>query len=179
MDQPYIAQVEEGEDRLALCLARDGRVWVDGRHPVLIIDDAHLIEDPRVFHALHLLLNFQYHKSRIRFSLILVGEPVLLGRLARFGPLNDRLAIKSVLQPLSEEETAAYVRHRLQTAGAEAEIFDEPALRQLHVASDGVPRRINRLCDLALLVGFADKLSTLSASQIEAVAEEVLAVVPD
>ncbi len=151
----------------------------DGRHPVLVVDDAHLVEDERMFRCLQLLLNFRHGKPHVSFSLLLVGEPVLLGRLTRFATLNELLPIKSVLQPLTEEETAEYVRHRLREAGATRMPFDDAALRELHAASGGVPRRINRLCDLALLVGFADRLAVIGAAQIEAVAAEVAAVVPD
>jgi general secretion pathway protein A len=52
-------------------------------------------------------------------------------------------------------------------------------MQPLYELSGGVPRRINRLCDLALLVGFADESSAISAEQVEAVAEELTAVVPD
>ena len=69
--------------------------------------------------------------------------------------------------------------HRLETAGRTERIFEDDALAVIFELSGGVPRRINRLCDLALLVGYADELKTLSAAEIEAVGEELLAVVPD
>ena len=150
-----------------------------GHRPVLIVDDMQLVDDSHVFQALHLLLNFQHHKAPAAFSLILVGEPSLLGRIARIAQLNERLAIKSLLQPMTEDETVEYVRHRLRAAGGQSDIFDDTAMAELHAATGGVPRRINRLCDLALLIGYADKLQAITSTQIEAVAEEVTAVVPD
>jgi type II secretory pathway predicted ATPase ExeA len=148
------------------------------RHPVIVIDEAHLIEDVQVFQALRLLLNFQQHK-KCRFSLIFVGQRELLHTVRRIGQLDERLAVKCLLRPLSPDETTAYVSHRLEAAGAPRPIFEPAAMQPLYELSGGVPRRINRLCDLALLVGFADESHAISAEQVEAVAEELTAVVPD
>ena len=148
------------------------------RHPIIIIDEAHLIEDVQVFQALRLLLNFQQHKKCL-FSLIFVGQRELLHSVRRIGQLDERLAVKCLLRSLSPDETTAYVSHRLEVAGAPRPIFEPAAMQPLFELSGGVPRRINRLCDLALLVGFADESHTISAEQIEAVAEELTAVVPD
>jgi MSHA biogenesis protein MshM len=148
------------------------------RHPVIIVDEAHLIEDMQVFQALRLLLNFQ-RNQRNQFSLILCGQRELLQTVRRVGQLEERLAVKCVLRPLSAEETAEYVACRLKAAGADRPIFDEAAWRPLYELTAGVPRRINRLCDLALLVGFADESSTISAEQVEAVAEEMTAIAVD
>lgn len=145
-----------------------------GHHPILVIDAAHVIDDPQTFQALQLLLNFQQHRD-LEFSLILVGDPSLFSRVGRIGPLDDRLAVKTLLRPLPPEETAGYVNHRLQAAGAERPLFDEAALGTVFELSGGVPRRINRLCDLALLVGYADGLEIISADEIEAVSEELTA----
>lgn len=150
----------------------------EDRHPVIIIDEAHMIDDPRVFQALHLLLNFQ-NQPKVDFTLILAGERALLGRVRRLVQLDERIAVKSLLQPLTFEETGRYVVHRLEVAGATQSIFDRSALDTLFELSGGVPRKINRMCDLALLVGYADNLSTLSANEIEAVCEELTAVAPD
>jgi type II secretory pathway predicted ATPase ExeA len=94
--------------------------------------------------------------------------------LKRFGPLIDRLELTAVLQPFTASETAAYVRHRLQAAGTTAAVFDEAALALVHELSGGLPRRINRLCDFALLVGYAEELHDITPTQIDAVAEELL-----
>lgn len=186
----YLA-VELGADEMAVGHGRDDlnvtlrqleqrlRHWTSaGRHPVIIIDDAHLIEDSQVFRTLQLLLNYQ-QRPEIDFSLLLIGEPNLLGPIERMAQLNERLGARSLLKPLSHDETAGYVRHRLETAGRTERIFEDDALAVIFELSGGVPRRINRLCDLALLVGYADELTTLSAAEIEAVGEELLAVVPD
>lgn len=149
-----------------------------GRCPTIIIDDAQLIDDPQVLEALQLLLNFQ-QRAPIRFNLFLVGDWSLLGNVQRIAQLDERLGVRSSLQPLNADETAEYVRRRLQVAGADREIFDDSAMRALFELSGGVPRKINQLGDLSLLIGCADALTTLSAEQIEAVAEELTLVVLD
>ncbi|MGE3316453.1 MAG: ExeA family protein [Planctomycetaceae bacterium] len=143
-----------------------------GRRPTIFIDDAHLIEDLRVFQTLQLLLNFQ-QQSRYDFSLILIGERTLAGKLARMAQLDERIGVRAVLEPLSHAETADYVRHRLDVAGAARAIFDETALRAVSELSSGMPRRVNRLCDLALVVGYAENLKVITAAEIIGVAEEL------
>ena len=71
--------------------------------------------------------------------------------------------MKCLLRPFSEAETAAYVEHRLRVAGATRSIVDPDAMPTLHALTHGIARRINRLCDLALLIGFAEEQPTLSA----------------
>lgn len=146
-----------------------------GRHPVLVIDDAHLIDDPATLQALELLLNFQQPPQRA-FSLILLGDRLLLSRLSRLPRFDERLAVRAMLQSLSPDETARYIRFRLEVAGARHAIFDAEALTEIAELSDGIPRRINRLADLALLVGYADGRSHLTAEDVASVSEELATV---
>ncbi|MDB5386583.1 MAG: ATPase [Planctomycetaceae bacterium] len=148
------------------------------RHPVIAIEEAHLIDNPQVFQALRLLLNFQPQHGGA-FTLILSGQRDLLSRIRRLPQLEERLTVKCLLRPLSYEETLGYVTHRLHAAGLNESPFEPSAFDTLFELSGGIPRRINRLCDLALLVGFADGTTAISASQLEAVSEELTAVVPD
>lgn len=149
-----------------------------GQHPVIVIDDAHLIDDPQVFRTLQLLLNYQ-QRADIEFSLLLLGEHNLLGSIERMAQLNERLGARALLKPLNQDETADYVECRLGIAGRADAVFDDGALASIFELSGGVPRRINRLCDLAMLVGYADELPLLTRAEIEAVGEELLAVVAD
>jgi general secretion pathway protein A len=148
------------------------------RHPVIVIDEAHLIEDPHVFQALRLLLNFQ-QQNGVSFTLILSGQRDLLSRVHRMPQLEERIGVKCLLRPLSYDETLAYITHRLQVAGSQQAMFEPQALDAIFELSGGIPRKINRLCDLALLVGYADGSASLSAEQLEAVSEELTAVGSD
>ncbi len=146
-----------------------------GHHPVLVVDDAHLIDDPATLQTLELLLNFQQPPQRA-FSLILLGDRLLLSRLSRLPRFDERLAVRAMLQSLSPDETARYIRFRLEVAGARNVIFDADALAEIAALSDGIPRRVNRLADLALLVGYADGRRQLTAADVAAVSDELATV---
>lgn len=147
----------------------------DGRHPVIVVDEVHLLEDDRTLQTLHLLLN-HHPRGHLEFSLVLLGLPVVLPRLERFPQLHDRLAVRSLLRRLDARETADYVRHRLQAAGCPTSPFDDEALQSLFACSRGLPRRLNRLADMAMLVGYADRLDAITADVVEGVAHELVAV---
>lgn len=142
------------------------------RSPVIMIDDAHLIEDRKVFQTLQQLMNFQ-QPGRSNFSLILSGQPELVGSLQRMDQMSDRISFQCLLQSLSETESIEYVRHRLRAAGRTEPLFDNAAMKAIFELSSGIPRRINRLCDFALLVGYANQLERVSADQIEGVHAEI------
>ncbi|CAN5907196.1 N/A [soil metagenome] len=128
---------------------------VRGDRPLLIVDEAHLIEEPGTFEALRLLQNFAT-AGPPDLLLLLVGAPEILLRIPH--SLADRLAARCLLGPLSESEASAYVLGRLALAGAREPLFDAEQLSTLHRAADGLPRRLNRLADLALLIAYAEGL---------------------
>ena len=84
--------------------------------------------------------------------------------------------MKMLLQPFTVDETAAYINHRLQAAGATREIFAPESLQVAHQLSGGIPRQINRLCDLALVVGFAGRQHTIDAAQLQSVNDELVSI---
>ncbi len=147
-----------------------------GQQPVIAIDEAHVIEDPQVFEALRLLLNFQ-EQGQMNFSLMFLGQQSLLSRIRRMDQLDERLTVNCLLQPFSYDETVGYISHRLQIAGTTEMVFNSESLETLFEESGGVPRKINRLADLALLVGYADDSREISRPQTEAVIEEVAGLV--
>lgn len=149
-----------------------------GRHAVVAIDEAHLLDGGETFEALRLLLNFE-HDGVPALTLLLVGEASLLPAFNRMPHWEERLGVKCLLRPFSEPETAAYVEHRLRVAGAVQSIVEPEALPTLQELTHGVARRINRLCDLALLVGYAEEQPTLDAGHFESVCRELVAVTPD
>ncbi len=128
----------------------------EGKESVIIIDEAHSIEDEKVFEKVRLLLNFQT-ESRFLLTLILVGQPELAGKVANLRQLDQRIAIKCHLEPLTGEETKEYVNRRLEVAGRSEPLFSDDALNLIHQATGGIPRRINHICDACLMTGFARK----------------------
>ena len=164
--------IEESLRRLEFILGENVR---REQHAVIAVDEAHLLEDSGLVETLRLLLNLTF-EGRPAFTLLLVGQPALLGMVQRHGPLDERLDVKVLLPALTAEETAGYVEHRLTAAGATRDIFSADALAAIHQLTGGVPRRINRLGDLALLVGFANGQHTIDAEALHAVHDELVAV---
>lgn len=167
--------IEESVRRLAFTLEQNAK---QGQHAVVVVDEAQLLEDCGALETLRLLLNFEV-ASQPTLTLLLVGQMSLVSAIGRLPSLEERVAVKVLVRSFTAEETAEYVRHRLQAAGAEREIFTPDAIEALHYLSHGTPRQINRLGDLALLVGFADSLPRLAAQQIEAVSEELVTIAAD
>jgi type II secretory pathway predicted ATPase ExeA len=149
-----------------------------GRHAVIAVDEAHLLAEAGNLETLRLLTNFD-NGAQPTLTLLLVGHTSLMPALDRMPALEERLGVKCVLRPFTLDETASYVTHRLGAAGANREIFTHDALTRLHQLARGNPRRINRLCDLALLIGFAEEQSMIEAAHIESVAGELVNVGPD
>jgi general secretion pathway protein A len=162
--------VEESVRRLEFLLAENSR---HGRHAVVVVDEAHLLEDCGALETLRLLLNFEV-SGQPTLTLVLVGQMGLVSAVDRLPGLEERVAVKALVRTLTPEESAEYVRRRLEAAGATREIFTPDAVEALHFLGHGTPRQINRLGDLALLVGFADRLSQLTGQQVEAVSEELV-----
>jgi general secretion pathway protein A len=169
-DLPGAATVHQSIRRIERFLADNSQ---QGRHAVLVIDEAHLIDDHRTLEALRLLLNYEW-EGRPSLTLLLVGQAEILTTLDRLPQFQQRLGVKCLLRPFCEPETADYVHHRLRLAGAAQPIFDPSAIPSLHQLTHGLARRINRLCDLALLMGYAEQRRSVGADQLEAVSEELL-----
>jgi general secretion pathway protein A len=139
---------------------------------VFAVDEAHSINNPDTLEAMRLLLSLESTDRRAP-ALVLIGQTQLLTTLSRIPALEERLAAKCLVPAFSAEETAAYITHRLQAAGRSNDLFDASAAEAVHAFTHGTPRRINRLCDLALLVGYAQERQSITAEHVEAVAEEL------
>lgn len=143
-----------------------------GERPLLVLDEAHLLEDSGALETIRLLLNLQQGGAPL-LTVLLVGQTSLLAILQRTPRLEERLDIAALLDPLSADELPAYVAHRLRVAGAQRELFTPSAIDALSYLSHGVPRRINRLGDLALLVGYANEAEVVDEELIESVASDL------
>ncbi len=169
------AQVSDSVQRIERALADNASA---GHHAVIVIDEAQLLAETGALETMRLLLNFETD-AQPNLTLLLVGQTSLLPTIDRMGGLEERLGVKTLLRAFTAEETAAYVNHRLRAAGSTDTIFQSETVDVIHALSHGIPRRINRLCDLALLVGFAEERTTISPDQIESVSEELIAVAPE
>lgn len=145
-----------------------------GRLPVLIVDEAHLIPHRDTFEEIRLLTNFQLDDGNL-VSVIFLGQPELRQRLAHavYEPLRQRIGLQFNVGPLSLDETAAYLLHRIRCAGGTVEIFQDDAVVELHRFSGGVPRRINQAASLALLEAFGREQSRIDSKIIAEVVIEL------
>lgn len=144
----------------------------DGKDSIIFIDEAHAIEDSQIFESLRLLLNFQL-PDRFLLTLILSGQPELREKLELNKQLSQRIAIKCHLTNLDLKDTISYITHRLKVAGREEPIFTKEAVEAIYEHANGIPRRINRLCDTCLLSGFARNLKTIDESLIREEAKDL------
>jgi general secretion pathway protein A len=125
----------------------------DGRKTVVVVDEAHAIEDPRIFEELRLLLNFQT-ESRFLLTLLLLGQPELGPKVDANKQLAQRMAMRFHLESLSPHDVSGYIEHRLRVAGASQPIFTPDSMMLVSERSGGIPRRINHICDVSLLTAY-------------------------
>ena len=145
-----------------------------GRNNVLIIDEAQNLSAD-VLEQLRLLTNLETRERKL-LQIVLIGQPELRAMLARpeLEQLAQRVIARYHLEALTAPETAQYVKHRLEAAGLTRPLpFDRRALDRIHRLTGGVPRRINLLCDRALLGAFAGGLAQVERAVVDQAAAEV------
>jgi general secretion pathway protein A len=137
-------------------------------HVVLLVDEAQNL-GPEALEELRLLSNLQTEKEPL-LQVILVGQPGLRDRLRHpaLRQLAQRVAVHYHLSPLSLQETREYINFRLARAGGSG-IFTESAQEKLFDYTQGVPRRLNAWCDLAMVAGFAEGRQEIDGEFIETV----------
>jgi general secretion pathway protein A len=128
-----------------------------------------------VLEQLRLLTNLETSERKL-LQIILIGQPELRDMLARpdLEQLAQRVTARYHLKALSQAETTQYIRHRLSVAGLSGLVpFDRDARKRIHQLSRGVPRRINLLCDRALLGAYAGGRTRVSRDTVDKAAVEV------
>jgi general secretion pathway protein A len=150
------------------------RTHAVGQNNVLIIDEAQNLSAD-VLEQLRLLTNLETSERKL-LQIVLIGQPELRDMLARpeLEQLAQRVIARFHLGALTEPETAHYIRHRLTVAGLNRPLpFDRPARKRVHELSRGVPRRINLLCDRALLGAYAEGKARVDTQIVNKSALEV------
>src|SRR5580698_7226511 len=149
------------------------RAHSDGRRIVLVVDEAQNLS-PDVLEQVRLLTNLETNTQKL-LQIILIGQPELRELLARneLRQLAQRVTGRYHLNPLSNEETVAYVRHRLRVSGATSDIFSTLALAELYHLSGGVPRVINVIADRALLGAYTQDRHRVTSGLVRNAAAEV------
>jgi general secretion pathway protein A len=168
---------EPGRGSVKLLMDLLGRRLLDtharGRRVVLIVDEAQNLS-AHTLEQVRLLTNLETATTKL-LQIILIGQPELRDLLARpeLRQLAQRITGRYHLNPLSIDETAGYIKHRMRVAGATAEAFTPSALREAHRLSGGVPRIINVICDRALLGAFTQEDHRVSSALVRQAASEV------
>ena len=139
-----------------------------GEHVVLLVDEAQNL-GAEALEELRLLSNLQTEKEPL-LQVILVGQPSLRDRLRHpaLRQLAQRVAVHYHLSPLNRQESKEYINFRLARAGGSG-VFTESAQDKLYDYTQGVPRRLNAWCDLALVAGFAEGRREIDGEFIDTV----------
>ena len=149
------------------------------KNNVLIIDEAQNLSAD-VLEQLRLLTNLETNERKL-LQIVLIGQPELRSMLAQpaLEQLAQRVIARFHLGALSVEETAQYIGHRLTVAGMErASPFSARVMRRIHARARGVPRRINLLCDRALLGAYAGGRQEVTPRMVDQAAREVFDLAP-
>lgn len=140
---------------------------------LLIIDEAQLLTQD-ILEEIRLLSNIEKSDTKL-INIFFIGQNEFNEILNR--PQNravrQRMTLNYNLDPLTPDETGAYIQHRLKVAGTTEKLFDEGAVQEIYLYSGGFPRRINIICDHSLLSGFVKELKTIDAGIVKECAKEL------
>ena len=146
----------------------------NGERVAVLVDEAHRLSG-KVLEGLRLLSNLDTEKEKLMY-LLLVGQPELEQKLASraLRPLAQRISVRYQLKPFKIRETIRYVRHRLQVADPyDGFRLNFILLAMIHKLSKGVPRRINQICDRALLAVYAAGKTSVTPWNLWKAAKEI------
>jgi general secretion pathway protein A len=149
------------------------QAYSEGRRVILVVDEAQNLSRD-VLEQVRLLTNLETAKQKL-LQIILIGQPELRDLLSRddLRQLAQRITGRYHLEPLSRDETAQYVEHRLRVAGALGEVFENSAKSEVFRLTDGVPRLINVICDRALLGAYSREQRRVSRRLVRRAAAEI------
>lgn len=164
---PTILDVQEVLERFLFQKAA-----MENKTVVLIIDEAQKLNEATL-EALRVLLNYETNEFKL-LQLILLGQLELYGKIATIPNFLDRISMKYVLNPLSEDETRALIDFRVRQAGYQSRmmLFSDSAIRAIHDHTKGYPRKIAMLCHKALKGLVLKRKSVIDEDLIREVVEE-------
>ena len=140
--------------------------YSDGKRVLLVIDEAQNLSE-ETLEELRLISNINITND-VFLQLILIGQPELIEKLndPKLTQFAQRIGVDFNLRPMDYVDTGKYIFHRLKVAGSHKSIFTSDAVAAVFCFSEGVPRRINTLCDMALVYAYADESKTINAKLI-------------
>lgn len=147
--------------------------FVKNKKVLLIIDEAQRAT-PEVLEELRHLSNIERHYTKL-INIFFVGQNEFIGMIKghEFRALRQRIILNYHMGPFTRKETDEYIRRRLQIAGARKMIFNSGAVDEIYKFSQGYPRLINIVCDLALVNGYADEANIIKPDMIRECTENL------
>jgi general secretion pathway protein A len=150
-----------------------------GKNAVLMIDEAQNLSHG-VLEQIRMLSNLETVREKL-IQIVLLGQPELRRLLAlpSLRQLNERITVRYDLKPLVREDVRGYIEHRLATAGAEkgrgaiGGSFTAGSYDLIHRLSRGIPRRINAICDRALLIAYGSDQRTIDKRLIREAVRDI------
>ncbi len=139
----------------------------------LLVDEAHLLCHDQL-EAIRMLSNADLD-SASPLAIVLTGQPQLRAnmKLGVLAALDQRITVRYAMQPMTPEETTAYLRHHTRAAGRSDALFSDDAAAFLHHAARGYPRAVNRLAVAALIATYAARKTIADEAAARAAAAEV------
>lgn len=141
------------------------------KETIIIIDEAHILNE-ETFEEARLLLNFQSN-DRFLLTIVLIGQSELKVKIRQMKQFDQRIAIRYHLYPFGFLDTIKYIMFREKRAGFEKNVFTTPAIKKIYEYSQGVPRIINSVCDLSLLIASNKRRKLIDSSVTQRVIDEV------
>ena len=137
---------------------------------VALLDDADQA-DPQVLQHVTRLARFD-PSPETRLTLVLAGHNERMAKLGE--PLRELVDLRIEVEPWEAADTKEFLDERLAQAGGRSPVFADEAIARLHELAHGIPRRVSRLADLALLAGAGQELQQIDAAVVEEVYQELV-----
>jgi type II secretory pathway predicted ATPase ExeA len=170
--QMNVAEVGNSKTKLLQTLNRRIRENMEQRKETIIIIDEAQILNEETFEEARLLLNMQSN-DRFLLTVVLIGQTELKVKIRQMNQFDQRIVIRYHIHPFGLPDTIKYIMFRERKAGFQRNVFTTKAIERIHEYSRGVPRVINSVCDLCLLIGFDRKSETVHSGIVNSVLEEL------
>jgi len=146
--------------------------YSEGRRVVIVIDEAQNL-GMDTLEELRMLTNINSGKDEL-LQLILVGQPELRQMIERpeLRQFAQRVTATYHIQPLDRETTITYIKSRLKTVGGTGEEITAEACDKIYIVSDGIPRIVNKVCDLALVYAASSDKVAVEKELVEELIED-------
>jgi type II secretory pathway predicted ATPase ExeA len=149
-----------------------------GQKTLLVIDEAQALTLD-LLEEIRLLSNLEKNNTKL-IHILFAGQKEFRKTLQDKAALalKQRIALNVDLEPLTLEETALYIKHRLKVAGRSETIFKQDAVTEVFRFAQGYPRLTNIICDQALLTGFVKEMQTIDAGTVKECTIELIMAFP-